>query len=162
MSPYEVLGVAEDAPTEEIRRAYVRLARRYHPDYYVGRPPDEIATAGRRMQEINNAWATLRDARPGPSPDPGFRPFDIDEGWDDPRDQPDIPYRPEEQPSLGDRALVVIPVALFASSCAVGSLALVLDEISLIAVSAMLFVASCVGVLLAPLRALSRASRDDR
>ena len=29
---YEVLGVARDATADEIRRAYRRLARQYHPD----------------------------------------------------------------------------------------------------------------------------------
>lgn len=29
---YQILGVARDASTEDIRKAYRRLARKYHPD----------------------------------------------------------------------------------------------------------------------------------
>jgi hypothetical protein len=163
MTPYEVLGVSADATADEIHRAYVRLARRYHPDYFADRPSDEVAAASRRMQEINSAWAAVRDGPPPRPPvDQGFRPFEPDEEWRDPRDEPDIPYRPQSEATLADRALVVVPVGLFASSCAVGSFALVLDEVALLGVSLILFVLSCIGVLLAPLRALSRASRDDR
>jgi curved DNA-binding protein len=52
---YQVLGVAKDAPADEIKRSYRRLARKYHPD--VSREKD----AGTRMQEINEAWAVLSD-----------------------------------------------------------------------------------------------------
>jgi len=53
---YQVLGVARDAPTEEIKKAYRKLARKYHPDV------SKEADAGTRMKEINEAWAVLQDA----------------------------------------------------------------------------------------------------
>src|SRR5579875_2769705 len=53
---YAVLGVAPDATTEEIARAYRALARRHHPDLHPGDP-----TAEARFKEISGAYQTLRD-----------------------------------------------------------------------------------------------------
>ena len=57
MDPYAVLGVARNAPTEEIRRAYVALARRTHPDVRGDDP-----AAAEQMRRINLAWEMLSDA----------------------------------------------------------------------------------------------------
>ncbi len=57
MDPYAVLGVARDAPTDEIRRAYVALARRTHPDVRGDDP-----AAAEQMRRINLAWEMLSDA----------------------------------------------------------------------------------------------------
>lgn len=55
---YEVLGVPRTATAEEIRRAYRRLARQYHPDL---QPPAERARAAERFKEITEAYEVLRD-----------------------------------------------------------------------------------------------------
>jgi curved DNA-binding protein len=52
---YKILGVSRDASREEIKRAYRRLARKYHPD--VSKEPD----AERRFKEINEANEVLKD-----------------------------------------------------------------------------------------------------
>jgi molecular chaperone DnaJ len=52
---YEALGVARDASTEDIRRAYRRLAKEYHPD--VNKDPK----AEERFKQINEAYAVLSD-----------------------------------------------------------------------------------------------------
>ncbi len=53
---YRILGVDKNASPEEIRKAYRRLARKYHPDV---NPNDERAEA--RFKEINEAYEVLRD-----------------------------------------------------------------------------------------------------
>ena len=53
--PYEVLGVSRNATEDEIKAAYRRLAKQYHPDLH---PGDE--EAARRMNEINAAYDEIR------------------------------------------------------------------------------------------------------
>ena len=53
---YETLGVSRDAGQKELKAAYRKLARKYHPD--VSKEPD----AETRMREVNEAYAVLSDA----------------------------------------------------------------------------------------------------
>ena len=52
---YATLGVARDATADEIRKAYRKLARKYHPDV------SKEADAEVRMKEVNEANAVLSD-----------------------------------------------------------------------------------------------------
>jgi molecular chaperone DnaJ len=54
---YQVLGVAENSTPDQIKRAYRRLAKKYHPD---ANPGDK--TAGERFKEISEANSVLSDA----------------------------------------------------------------------------------------------------
>ncbi len=54
---YNTLGVKRDASEKEIRQAFRRLARRYHPDVNPGN-----AEAEARFKEINAAFEVLKDA----------------------------------------------------------------------------------------------------
>ncbi len=53
---YKVLGVEKKASDEEIKKAYRKLARKYHPD----RNPDD-ATAAEKFKEVQGAYDTLSD-----------------------------------------------------------------------------------------------------
>lgn len=54
---YEVLGVQKNATDEEIKKAYRKLAKQYHPDL---NPGDKNAEA--KFKEANEAYAVLSDA----------------------------------------------------------------------------------------------------
>jgi len=56
---YAVLGVVEDASREEIRAAYRRLVKRWHPDRWSGAPPVARERAERRMRRLTAAYAVL-------------------------------------------------------------------------------------------------------
>jgi molecular chaperone DnaJ len=53
---YAVLGVGKDASAAEVKKAYRRLARKFHPDANSGDPASE-----RRFKEIGEAYAVLSD-----------------------------------------------------------------------------------------------------
>lgn len=84
---YKVLGVERTASDDEVRKAYRKLARKYHPD--VSKEPD----AELKMRDLNEANDVLRDKEKraaydaladrvarGGSPDGDFRP---PPGWDE-------------------------------------------------------------------------------
>ena len=52
---YQTLGVARDATPENIKKAFRKLARQYHPDV------SKEADADARMKEVNEAYAVLSD-----------------------------------------------------------------------------------------------------
>jgi curved DNA-binding protein CbpA len=61
MNYYEILGVSRTASAEEIKAAYVRLARENHPDRF--RDPAERERAAARFQEINESYNHLKDEK---------------------------------------------------------------------------------------------------
>lgn len=52
---YEILGISRDADKEEVKQAFRRLARKYHPDV------NKEAGAEERFKEINRAYEVLSD-----------------------------------------------------------------------------------------------------
>ncbi|NJA04375.1 DnaJ domain-containing protein [Methylococcaceae bacterium WWC4] len=52
---YQILGVEREAALPEIKKAYRKLARKYHPD--ISKEPDAEA----RMKDVNEAYAVLSD-----------------------------------------------------------------------------------------------------
>lgn len=74
---YAIMGVARDATAEQVKQAYRKLARKYHPDV------SKEADAEKRFKEIGEAYEVLRDPEKraaydqlgsGPKPGEEFRP----------------------------------------------------------------------------------------
>lgn len=57
MNPYEVLGLKPSASQDEIKAAYRKLIKQYHPDQYTNNPLKDLADE--KMREINAAYDTL-------------------------------------------------------------------------------------------------------
>jgi curved DNA-binding protein len=53
---YKILGVARGASDEEVKKAYRKLARKYHPDV------SKEANAKEKFQDVSEAYETLKDA----------------------------------------------------------------------------------------------------
>ena len=67
--PYKVLGVSPDASDEEIKSAYRRLAKLYHPD----RNPGD-AEAAKKMQQVNDAYDRIKN--PEKTRDYGYQNYE--------------------------------------------------------------------------------------
>lgn len=50
-----------ETETEEIRRAYLKMARRLHPDFHSDADAATRASLQRKMQRVNESWAVLSD-----------------------------------------------------------------------------------------------------
>ena len=57
MNPHEILGIKPGATQEEIKSAYRKLIKQYHPDQYGDNPLRELADE--KMREINSAYDQL-------------------------------------------------------------------------------------------------------
>lgn len=165
MTHYEVLGVAPTAPAEDIRRAYLRLAREHHPDRHGAATSGRAAAAEERMRAVNAAWAVLGDADrrsdydrslargldpadparpPVDVPSSEFRPHRADDEDDDDswRYEPD-PYDPRTALgrglSVGPPLLVFAGLGLLAVSMIVGLRAVAAIGVACLLLAGVLF-----------------------
>ncbi|MCD6578115.1 DnaJ domain-containing protein [bacterium] len=59
--PYKVLGVSQDATSDEIKRAFRKLAKKFHPDKLVNAGEDFKKMAEEKMKDINRAYSLLNN-----------------------------------------------------------------------------------------------------
>lgn len=87
---YKVLGVSPGADDDEVKKAYRRLAKKYHPD---ANPGDE--TAAKRMAEVNAAYDEIINFRQGKTQNDPYSGFSGFSGYGGSRSQQDS-GRPSE------------------------------------------------------------------
>ncbi len=63
MNPYKVLEIDENATQEQIKEAYRRMVKKYHPDRYVDNPLNSLAEE--KMRDINQAYEMLSGGKSG-------------------------------------------------------------------------------------------------
>ncbi|MBI2705737.1 MAG: hypothetical protein HYX32_10680 [Actinobacteria bacterium] len=79
MTPYEILGVEQDAPIDEVETSYRLMLRRFHPQSLATADPATKADAAIRTRELHSAMAQVRkDLRGG-----GPRTWGLEEALDD-------------------------------------------------------------------------------
>ncbi len=60
-SPYEILGVRENATEAEVKAAYRELVKKYHPDSYANNPLADLAAE--KLKEINEAYDLIMNGK---------------------------------------------------------------------------------------------------
>jgi hypothetical protein len=166
MGHYDVLGVRQDASRAELRRAYLALARRHHPDR-VGGSLDQ-------MQALNQAWATLGDpdlrrrydrslVGPTASATPTTSPFS---GEPPPRDERADLFDDllDDRPIHGGMVrlpgwVALLPPGLFAAAILTGLFGAVLRLPAMVAFGVILGVLSALLFLASPFIALYASRR---
>jgi hypothetical protein len=156
---YEVLGVSPTAPISEVRRAYVALARRHHPDRASGHADS--------MRAINDAWATLRDPERRAAYDLSLGPARLISAPGETRsvsDLDDLLADLDDDTPVGGqvvlpRWLSLVPVATFAGSVAMVVAGMLFRSSAALSLAFLLFALSCVMFLMAPFVALLASRR---
>ena len=159
MSHYDVLGVRPTAPTSEVRRAYVALARQHHPDRDGGDPA--------AMRAINDAWSTLRDPGRRASYDLALRVSTApSSSAPEPRtsDLDDLLADLDDDTPIGGRIVLprwlsLVPVAAFGASLAALFVGVLFRSGPALGAAFGLFTTSCVLFLMAPFVALIASRR---
>lgn len=62
-NPYNILGVSQDASDDEIKKAYRKLSRKYHPDANVNNPNKDMAEE--KFKEVQKAYQDIMKMRSG-------------------------------------------------------------------------------------------------
>lgn len=63
VDPYAALGLPHSATAAEVKRAYREMARKFHPDRFVGHPVEKQQEAASRFAAGASAYALLSDAK---------------------------------------------------------------------------------------------------
>ncbi|MEM7094415.1 MAG: DnaJ domain-containing protein [Actinomycetota bacterium] len=172
---YLTLEVDPRATKDELRAAYLRLARANHPDGFEG-PARSAAES--RMQEINEAWnavgvphkrkeydRTRADvdgfgASAGPRRgNAHFTPFDDDDDLID-RSDVDLDPTPIHGSKQIPRWISLMPIILVLWGVVFFGVGLLVNAAAVIAVAMIIVALGGVGFLMMPLIVMSRAERD--
>lgn len=168
MSLYDVLGVAPAVDDAALRRAYVSLARRHHPDVVGGDPA--------RMRVINEAWATLGDPIRRARYDrtllpaaPPSAPATATSTWktfsDDVDDVDDLEDLEDDRPIRGTvrlpRWLGLLPMGLFALALVTGFFGVLFASQAILGLAFVELILSCLFFLAAPFIALFASRTGD-
>jgi curved DNA-binding protein CbpA len=173
---YEVLGVAPSASPAEVRRAYLSLARRYHPDFHGNDTPVAQQEARRRMQEVNAAWHVLGDparrraydlslrapAVPRPAGPAGAAARYAGDDEDDADVDGAAARLPEDVAAPGEvrhRWLALAPVVLMAVAVLAGVVGMVAGVLPLVALAAGCGIVSFGLFVIAPIVVMSDSAR---
>ena len=62
--PYKVLGITKEATDDEVKKAYRKMAMKYHPDRVAGMSEEMQRNAAEQMKEINEAYEQIKLLRP--------------------------------------------------------------------------------------------------
>ena len=62
--PYKVLGIDSTASDDEVKKAYRKMAMKYHPDRVAGMSEELQRNAAEQMKEINEAYERIKTLRP--------------------------------------------------------------------------------------------------
>ncbi|MEX1218278.1 MAG: J domain-containing protein [Acidimicrobiales bacterium] len=173
---YDRLGVSQSATADEVRRAYLQLARVHHPDFH----SDETARREneREMQSINEAWSVLGDPDrrrvhdetlfltqsdrfSAGVPTPGrydFVPFDNSEDEIDPRLLDDVGVEGTQVA----RSVQVAPIFCLLGGIIGLIIGVMVNLTFLIIVGLVGLVLALLGFLAAPVMALSRSIDAER
>lgn len=81
---YRILGLHPNATAAEVKQAYRRLAKQWHPDRF-STDPAQQQTAASRFQEINAAYAWIKAQGDAPPPPQPARPTTVSTQPLDPR-----------------------------------------------------------------------------
>lgn len=58
---YDLLGVKPDAPLDDIKKSFKKLASKWHPDKWLNSSQEQKETAEQKFKDINQAYETLRN-----------------------------------------------------------------------------------------------------
>jgi len=172
---YDVLGASGTASQAELRRAFVRQARRYHPDYHAQSDEMTRHEAEQRMRELNDAWEilgdverrqaydrTLRLGAPGPRaarPAAGARPAARPRTTD---------WRTYASPGAGverplsQRLVTLAPLLMVALAALLVGAGLVLRSSGTVFLAVFVAMLAALGFVLAPVVAMTEGSRRNR
>ncbi len=62
---YKILGISKSASSDDIKKAYRKLAQKYHPDKYLSKelPDDFIELANEKSKKIKDAYEKIKKIR---------------------------------------------------------------------------------------------------